>query len=146
MYAMTTRTVFFAWQSWRSAGSTRNVIETALKKALRQFAHDGGEHVVLDRDTKGVPGAPHIPATIREKIFRSSAFIADLAPACRVTVGHMEHDVPNPNVMIETGLAVSQHGWDSTVLVLNVALGDPRLLPFDLDRHRILPYDLPERS
>lgn len=143
---MTAKSVFYAWQSWRSPETTRNVIETALKKALQQLASSGGEPVLLDRDTKGVPGAPHIPATIRDKIGEATAFVADLAPVCRLQIRGQDHDVPNPNVMVETGLAVSEHGWESTVLVLNAALGDVRLLPFDLDRHRILQYELAEQA
>ncbi|MFI5297229.1 MAG: hypothetical protein ACHREM_03960 [Polyangiales bacterium] len=139
---MAAKTVFFAWQSWRSPDTTRNVIEAALTSALTQLGRGIGEPLLLDRDTAGVPGAPHVLETIREKILASSAFVADITPVTRLTVEGREDEVPNPNVMLETGLAVSARGWARCVLVFNSALGDTRLLPFDLDKRRVIRFEL----
>lgn len=138
----TQQTVFYAWQSWAPPAITRNVIEDALKRALKRTGADTGTSYVLDRDTKSVPGAPHIPDTIREKIASASAVVADLTPVVRSTIAGRTHDIPNPNVMFEVGCAVEAHDWEALILIMNSALGDPQLLPFDLGKHRLIVFDL----
>lgn len=133
------RTVFYSWQSDTDSSGNRNLIEDALKRALKSIKRDGDTLIdpVLDRDTSGVPGAPAITDTIFSKIAVADIFIADVtitnpdAPARKTA---------NPNVLIELGFAISTLGWDRILLVQNTAFGPPEELPFDLRGRRIVQY------
>src|ERR1700680_4196047 len=78
------RTVFFSWQVDRPPREGRNLIEKALEKAISGIAHDAmveqavRQGLVVDKDTKGVPGSPPIFTTILGKIERAAVFVPDL--------------------------------------------------------------------
>ncbi|MFZ1992224.1 MAG: hypothetical protein WAW96_20915 [Alphaproteobacteria bacterium] len=85
-----------------------------------------------------------IAATILKKISESSVFVADVTPIAKSPDGKA---LPNPNVMIELGWAMSEVGPDKIIGVLNTASGwKPDDLPFDIRHRRILPYALPEKA
>lgn len=159
-------TIFYAWQSDRPQDSHRYLIRDALQDAIDRLKQPVGgdtadagatidaappidalEIPELDHDTKGIGGTPNIAETIRNKIRACGAFVADLT-----FVGAAESPggassgklLPNPNVLIELGMAAESVGWDRIVLVMNAAYGEPSALPFDL-RHRRFPltYQLP---
>jgi hypothetical protein len=54
--------VFYSWQADLPASDHRNFIEKALKGAIKAIKRDGSflNELILDRDTKGVSGAPLI--------------------------------------------------------------------------------------
>src|SRR6266699_149918 len=56
------RIVFYSWQSDLDGKTTRSFIEEALKKAVKVLQKDDTLDVglVIDRDTKDVPGSPDI--------------------------------------------------------------------------------------
>jgi hypothetical protein len=62
---------------------------------------------IIDRDTKDVPGAPHIARTILEKVAAADVFVADVS-ITQGTGGHRA--TPNPNVLIELGYAMCSLG------------------------------------
>lgn len=141
-------TVFDSWQSDTKAAANRTLIQAALESAVKELRADGSISVepVIERDTKGVPGAPDIDATIFKKIEAGTVMVADVTIVGRSGGG----PTPNPNVLVELGYAFKVLGWKRIVLVQNVAFGPPEELPFDLRQKRVLTYssaeDAPERA
>jgi Predicted nucleotide-binding protein containing TIR-like domain len=140
-------TVFYAWQSDISVPSkvNRNFIEDALKEAVKRIKRDEAVRIepVIDRDTKGVSGTPHIPQTILDKIKACNAFVADITIINRNSKFRL---CPNPNVLFELGYAVNQLGWNRVILVMNEAFGAIKELPFDLEKRRVSNYYLTSSS
>jgi hypothetical protein len=157
-------TVFYAWESDSPSCDNRNFIESAIEAALKTIQKAGSIQASprLDKDTRGITGIPDIANTILEKIRAADAFVADVSFVGAIglqqqqkmmflpttvdlipTKGTHEEDnnepLPNPNVMIELGYALSELGWERIIIVLNTATGDPDDLPFDL-RNRRWPF------
>lgn len=136
--------IFYSWQSDLPNRTNHSLIEGSLKKAAQSLGiGDDGVESVVDRDTQGVPGAPHIAVTIFEKIMRSDAFVCDASIVGKIPPkipGKAPRPTPNPNVLAELGFAVAALGWERVLMVFNQASGDIRDLPFDLDRSRVLKY------
>jgi hypothetical protein len=135
-------TIFYSWQSDTRAAANRTLIQDALEAAAKDLRADDSIAVepVVDRDTLAVPGAPNIAATILEKIDSSTAVVADVTIVNPDSKGR---PCPNPNVLIELGHALKSLGERRLILVQNVALGGPELLPFDLRQKRVLTYNMP---
>lgn len=78
------QTIFFSWQADRPSENGRNLIGKALKKALKLLKTDADvvsvvrDELVVDSDTKGVPGSPPIVDTIFQKISDAAIFVPDL--------------------------------------------------------------------
>ncbi|HLG13179.1 MAG TPA: hypothetical protein VJH03_01480 [Blastocatellia bacterium] len=134
------RTIFYSWQSDLPNNTNRNFIERALEQAIRQVAEnleivdaERESELVLDKDTKGVPGIPPIADVIFDKISKAAVFVPDLTFVCTSTNGR---SVPNPNVLIEYGWALKALTHSRIVPVMNCAYGEPTVetLPFDM-RH-----------
>ena len=130
-------TIFFSWQSDRLPLIGRNFIERALKEAVKRVSTDTtvenaprGE-LLIDRDTLNVPGSPPIFPTILAKIEQAVIFVPDLT-----FVGTRDDGtpMPNPNVLIEYGYALNQHGHPRIIGVMNAAYGEPKPenMPFNL--------------
>jgi len=132
--------VFYAWQSDSPSRGNRNLIEKSLDAALKNLGRSGSIEASprLDKDTQGVPGIPEIANTILDKIRSADAFVADVSFVASLedAGGAIAKRIPNPNVMIELGYALSELGWERIVLVLNTATGSPDDLPFDLKNRR----------
>ena len=63
------RRVFYSWQSDLPNNTNRTLIEKALEQAIKSLAKSGAvELAEVDRDTRGVAGAPNITTTIFDKI------------------------------------------------------------------------------
>lgn len=141
--------VFWSWQSDSFEKHNRFFVRDALAIALKQVADDldltEAERPEVDHDTKGEPGLVSIVDTIFEKINQAAVFVGDLTFIGKTDKGKL---LPNPNVMIELGHAITSLGPERIILVANRAYGGrPEDLPFDL-RHRRAPisYDLPETA
>lgn len=139
--------VFWSWQSDTPAKNNHYFVRDALELALHKVAEDlnldEAIRPEIDHDTKGEPGLVSIVDTIFQKIEQASVFVGDLT-----FVGKTVKDklLPNPNVMIELGHAITSLGPERIILVANKAYGGkPEDLPFDL-RHRRAPitYELRE--
>jgi hypothetical protein len=134
-----TATIFYSWQSDTKAAANRTLIQDALEGAVKELRADGSILVepVVERDTKGIPGAPDIGMTILEKIDASAVIVADVT-----IVGRSDgRPSPNPNVLIELGYALKSLGHRRVILVQNIAFGGPEDLPFDLRQKRVLTYN-----
>lgn len=131
--------VFYSWQSDLPGNSNRHLIEKALQRACSQVVNANGVavDVVVDRDTLGASGAVDIRETILQKIADCDIFVGDVTPVAGQEVARSS---PNPNVLVETGYAISQLGVESLVLVCNEYFGRVGSLPFDLRGLRMLPY------
>jgi hypothetical protein len=133
-------TVFYAWQSDSPSRDNRNFIESALESALKNIQRTGTieRSPRLDKDTKDVPGIPDIASIILEKIRAADVFVADVSfvGTTGAQATNANEPLPNPNVMIELGYALSELGWERIALVINTATGSPDDLPFDLRNRR----------
>ena len=131
-------TVFYAWQSDSPQRDNRNFIESAIKLSLKNLHKSGVVESPprLDKDTKDVPGIPDIANTIFEKIRTSDCFVCDVSLVGKTTKSDEEELLPNPNVMIELGYALSELGWERIILVMNTVTGSTDNLPFDLRNRR----------
>lgn len=142
--------LFYAWQSDTNASTGRNFVEEAANKALKEVHVSGllDSAPRLDKDTKDVPGTPDIINTILDKISMSSAFLADLTFVSNSSEkGGQEKHLPNPNVLLELGYALSQITSDRVICVMNTYYGKSDDLPFDLrGRRRPISFELPDNS
>jgi hypothetical protein len=83
--------IFFSWQAETPTEGGRNLIDRALREAVKAFKADvevekpergGLPDVEVDRDTYGVPGHPPIVDTIFKKIDEAAIFVPDAQPQC----------------------------------------------------------------
>lgn len=138
--------VFYSWQSDLPNGVNRGFIDKGLQHACARLTTTQGAAVeaAVDRDTLGASGAPDIKEMILAKIADADAFVADISivnqpegdPSSSVRLS------PNPNVLVETGYALSCLGPEALVLVCNSYFGQIESLPFDLRGMRLLQYRL----
>jgi len=145
-------TIFYAWQSdtdrHLNYSFIRQAAEEAIKRLRADAAVEDAPDIELDHDTKGVTGTPAIAETIKAKIRDCTIFLGDMTHVCKYT-SHDRRDKrsPNPNVLVELGIAMAGRGEDRIVLVQNTAFGGPEELPFDLRHHRFpIRYDLGDRK
>src|SRR5438874_2655619 len=134
--------VFYSWQDDIARSDNRNFIEAALKKAIKNINKDAEivDELIIDRDTKGVAGAPLIAETILGKIDLSSVFVADVTIIGKANSGK---PITNPNVMTEFGYALKTLADEALILVINEEYGRVTDLPFDLRHRRVMRYRLP---
>lgn len=133
-------TLFYSWQSDLPNKVNRNFIEDALERAIKRLGSDNliqealrETDMVLDRDTKGVPGTPPIVDVIFNKISQCDIFVPDVS---FVSQSIMDRPIPNPNVLIEYGWALRCLSHARMLPIMNTAFGEPSStnLPFDM-RH-----------
>src|SRR4051812_29115113 len=115
-------TVFYAWQSDSHEDVNRYFVRDALKDAIKKLKAEVAveDAPVLDHDTKNVPGLAHIADSIRTKIRNCGVFVADISFVATYTASDgREKRTPNPNVLIELGMAMEAAGNERIVLVQN---------------------------
>ena len=139
-------TIFYSWQSDLPNSIGRTFIERALGGAIKALGQSKELtlEAAIDRDTKGMPGAPDIGDAILEKIAASAVFVADVSIVTRQA--GPQRASPNPNVLLETGYALRCLGPERLILLFNSAVGRVEELPFDLRGRRVLTYNVPEDS
>jgi hypothetical protein len=140
--------VFWSWQNDYLPDTCRHFIRAALVEAIaaagQELGLEDSDRPEIDHDTKDTPGMAEITKTILDKISRSAVFVADLTPIGKTDGGKA---LPNPNVLIELGWALSQLGPERIIAVLNTASGyNPDHLPFDIRHRRAMPYELAETA
>lgn len=127
--------LFYSWQSDRK--DTKKYIDNALGKAEKKLRVNN-VNILIDKDTKGVLGAPNIATTIFEKINNCDVFLADISIVGKMANGK---NIINQNVIHELGYAIGKHGDQSVILLFDKATGDPKDLPFDLSHKRAAVFD-----
>lgn len=132
--------IFYSWQSDSPSNTNRNLINTALEKAIELLKKDESTTInpVIDRDTLGLSGSPDITHSIFSKIDNSFAFVCDVSIIDATSV----RPTPNPNVLVELGYAIKTLGWSRIIMVMNTQYGEPDKLPFDLRSKRVLTYKI----
>lgn len=138
-------TIFYSWQNDLPAKSHRNFLDKCIRLALKELKKENDVHVYMeyDRDTMGLMGSPDITESIFEKIDKSVMFI------CDISIINSESDnkkIPNPNVLIELGYAVSKLGWERVICFFDVNTGKIEDLPFDLRQKRITAFNPSEAN
>jgi hypothetical protein len=145
-------TVFYSWQSDTPAEVNHTFLEKALLAALERLKTDATlepalreSTIELDKDTAGVAGSPPITQTILSKIKECAVFVADLTfvGASAKSLNRKNRSprlLPNPNVLLEYGYALTSRGHERMIGVMNTAYGEPgnENLPFDV-RHVVWP-------
>lgn len=134
--------VFYSWQSDRLASVNRNFIENCILKAINKLNDELPYKLFLDKDTRNVPGSPNIPDVIANKIDNSFCFIGDVT----IINKDSKKPSPNPNVMFETGYALSSLGDKRLIVICNTHYGKFEALPFDIKIRRIMQYELARNS
>lgn len=135
-------TLFFSWQS------DKNGIKKALSEALDKAVKDlkiKGYKVNVEESTRNTPGSPQIVNTILDKIDSCDIFLADISPICsyQKQLGNglsSTKQVPNPNVLMELGYAMSALGLSYTICVAHQGQWNPNDLPFDINHNRIYQF------
>jgi hypothetical protein len=140
--------VFWSWQNDYAPKTCRHFIRGGLVEAIEaageELGLDDAERPEIDHDTKDTAGMTEITATILDKISGAAVFVADVTPIGKTERGKA---LPNPNVMIELGWALSKLGPERIIAVLNEASGwKPDDLPFDIRHRRALTYTLAEEA
>ena len=141
--------LFYSWQSDLDPKTTRNVIQDAIKAAVKSLKNV--VTVDADRDTKGELGSPNIETIIFDKIKQCDIFIADVSIVNKYSAvledGTEEvRYAPNPNVMEELGYAAAIVDWNNVICFINEDYGDEKLLPFDLRNHRVTGFSLKDKN
>ena len=137
-------TLFFSWQS--EDKKSRSLIDMALESAVTAIKNRMGVEIEIDHSTLGESGMPSIDQTILKKIDECDIFLADVTPCCSYskTEGNgMQRDVqvPNPNVLLELGYAMSAVGVEYTICVAHQGNWLTNDLPFDLNHRGIKKFN-----
>jgi hypothetical protein len=138
---MAPRSLFYSWQTDSNPRFNRYLIEDCLKRAIKKLNREDLSDLVIDRDTKNVPGMPDIGHTILEKIARSAVVVADLTLINPEPIRRPdERPVSNPNVLFELGYAFGRLGPKAIIGAFNAASGEIEDLPFDIRPKRLMTY------
>lgn len=138
--------IFYSWQSDLPKETNQVAIRLALRQASNDLESENSDlHIEVDEATRNTSGSPNIPLTIFDKITRSDIFICDLTTINSAAPLEFKK-VPNPNVLIELGFAISNLGWERILMLFNTNFGTfPNDLPFDIDRHRASEFSIKDK-
>jgi len=132
-------TIFYSWQSHIGGYANRAYI----RQKIYSYIDSKKEtlNIILEEDSRGIPGSSDIPDNILKKIASCDIFICDITPVIQITNEEGKiREIPNPNVMFELGFAVRHLGWERILCVLNAEYGDVDNAPFDIAKQKILVY------
>ena len=110
--------VFFSWQRDTNRNEYK-IIESALNQAKKELKRLYGYEIEIDHSTLGDVGMPTIDVTILRKIEEADVFVCDITPVTSYDVKRANgldaiKQVPNSNVLIELGYAMSAIGFDGS--------------------------------
>ena len=128
--------IFYSWQSDTETASNRYFLRDCLDSSIKSVGAEleVNETIVLEQDTKGIPGIPEITKTILNKIDKCAIFVADITS---IASTHQGKKVPNPNVLYELGYAIKTVGDTRIILLINQLFGAPKeSLPFNIAHRR----------
>ena len=127
---MKTLKLFFSWQS-DTKGNHKNISD-ALMEACDNIRNEGEYDIHYTESTWERSGSPIIEKTVKEKAKDCDIFVADLTPVDFT----LKKQLPNPNVMLELGVAKSSL-IDDVILLLYTGNIDPAKMPFDINHQRM---------
>lgn len=133
MTNMRTLKLFFSWQS--DVKGNHEKIGEALRKACDDIRSEGEYDIVYDESTWARSGSPVIEDVVLEKIQKCDLFVADLTPVATTN----KKDLPNPNVMMELGVAKASM-IDRVILLLFTGEIETNRMPFDINHQRMSRY------
>lgn len=134
--------IFYCWQSDLPSKTNNGFIRDCLEKAIKRVESDLNLKLVLDSDTRNVPGSPDIITSILDKIDNSAIFVGDVSILPKDLCAKKYQC--NQNVMFETGYALKSLSYERIVLICNTSYGELKDLPFDLGLKRVIDYKLKE--
>lgn len=139
-----TYTLFFSWQS--DEKKSRQILEAALSAACEELEKKEGVILKIDHSTLGETGMQSIDQTILRKIDNCDLFMADITPVCNynATTGNGQQvikEVPNSNVLVELGYAMSALGVEYVIPVAHKGKWIPQNLPFDINHRTLFTFD-----
>lgn len=143
--SLSNNTVFYSWQSDRLSSTNRNFIERCIEMAIKKLNKELPYLLRIDSDTRELPGSPNIPDAIAAKIDNAFCFVGDITPIDKKKFKSTKL-IPNPNVMFETGYALSTLGEKRIILISNTHFGKIDDLPFDLKIRRMESYCLSTKT
>lgn len=134
--------LFFSWQS--EDKKSRKALDLALQNAVDALK-DKGISLKIDHSTLGESGMPSIDQTILRKIDDCDIFLADVTPVDRYhqTLGNGQQvtkEIPNPNVLLELGYAMSALGVGYVIVAAHQGNWIPSNMPFDINHHTIYSF------
>lgn len=134
-------TIFYSWQS-DTKDKSRKIIEEALSEAKTSLLENRGITIEIDHSTLGECGMPSIDQAILRKIDNCDIFLCDLTPVVKYEKEEgngntINKQVPNPNVLIELGYAMSAVGVNYIIPVAHQGKWSPNELPFDINHHAV---------
>ena len=103
--------LFFSWQS--DINGNHETIRKALVMACDTIKEEGTYDIKYTESTWERSGSPIIDKVVMEKAKDCDMFVADLTPVANT----QNKSLPNPNVMLELGVAKSSL-IDDTILLL----------------------------
>lgn len=136
-----TYSIFYSWQS-DTKDKSRSIIENALSIAKQELQENEGISIEIDHSTLGKSGMPSIDQTILRKIDNCDIFLCDLTPVVEYQKTESNGKnitklVPNPNVLLELGYAMSAVGVDYIIPVAHKGKWLPSEMPFDINHHSL---------
>ena len=135
-------TLFYSWQS--DDPKSRKILDEALKALKRNLAQRRIE-LTIDSSTLGESGMPSIDQTILHKIDTCDIFLADITPVANYEKlegngQKVKKEVPNPNVLLELGYAMSALGVGYVIPVAHRGKWVAGNLPFDVNHRSIYTF------
>lgn len=122
--------LFFSWQS--DINENHKTIRESLVMACDTIKEEGTYDIKYTESTWERSGSPIIDKVVMEKAKDCDMFVADLTP-----VAHTQNkSLPNPNVMLELGVAKSCL-IDDTILLLYTGNIEASKMPFDINHQRM---------
>ena len=122
--------LFFSWQS--DVKENHKMIGDTLREACEDIRLEGDYDIDYDESTWGISGSPVIETVVVEKIKACDLFVADVTPI--FSTG--KKDLPNPNVMMELGVAKASM-IDGVTLLLYTGTINADRMPFDINHQRL---------
>jgi hypothetical protein len=153
--------IFYSYQSDINPDFNKIFIQLAIEKAITKLNNQGLD-VSLDFGFRGTPGTTILISEMLDKSKNADLVIVDLTytsskawydsyklnlfgKELRFLNNLIEKKSPNPNVLLETGYAWSQKGYNRTLAIMNIAFGNPEELPVDFKGFRYpIQYDFSE--
>lgn len=127
---MKTLKLFFSWQS-DVKGNHQNISD-ALRESCDNIREEGDYDIRYTESTWERSGSPIIDKVVMDKAKDCDIFVADLTPIDTTNKKYL----PNPNVMLELGVAKSCL-IDDVILLLYTGNIDANKMPFDINHQRM---------